>query len=99
MPFRSPLTVKKLKNPPPEDTGQESGYLKLLGDKQTPVAVKLAGGENPSVNTGATDRVFRGGCWYDSARFCRLRYRRGFAPSFQCLGPRFRLPVCRPSSP
>ena len=36
---------KKTKIPPPEDTGQESGYLKALGEKQTPVAIKLLGGE------------------------------------------------------
>jgi host factor-I protein len=48
MPFQSsmlPLHNKKAKNPPPEDTFQESAYLKNLGDKQTPVTVKLLDGE------------------------------------------------------
>ena len=45
MSFRNPLTLKKSKSPPPDETGQESAYLKMLGEKQTPVAVKLQGGE------------------------------------------------------
>jgi host factor-I protein len=36
---------KKSKTPPPEETGQESSYLKALGEKQAPVSVKLIGGE------------------------------------------------------
>src|SRR5437667_322916 len=36
---------KKSKLPPPEDTGQESGYLKTLGEKQAQVTVKLVGRE------------------------------------------------------
>lgn len=31
--------------PPPEDTFEEAAYLKLLGEKQKPVAVKLVDGE------------------------------------------------------
>ncbi len=30
---------------PPEDTGCEAAYLKLLGEKHTPVTVKLMDGE------------------------------------------------------
>lgn len=45
MPFRNPLTVKKTKSPPPNETGQEASYLKMLSEKQTPVAIKLTGGE------------------------------------------------------
>jgi len=45
MAFRNPLTVKKTKAPPPNETGQEAVYLKSLSEKQTPVAVKLTGGE------------------------------------------------------
>jgi host factor-I protein len=45
MAYRTPLTVKKLKLGPPTGTGQESLYLKSLGEKQTPVTVKLLGGE------------------------------------------------------
>jgi host factor-I protein len=48
MPFRIPgitAPVKKAKTPPPEDTYEESAYLKALGEKQKPVSVKLMGGE------------------------------------------------------
>ncbi|MGC2697344.1 MAG: RNA chaperone Hfq [Candidatus Angelobacter sp.] len=48
MPFRAsaPAFAKKTtKTPPPEDTGMESSYLKALGEKQTPVVVKLLSGE------------------------------------------------------
>ena len=45
MPFRTPLTAKKSKSPPPNETGQEATYLKALSEKQTPVQVKLTGGE------------------------------------------------------
>jgi host factor-I protein len=48
MGFRSspPSTLsKKFKSPPPDETGQEAGYLKALGEKQMPVTVKLVGGE------------------------------------------------------
>ena len=37
---------RKQKNMPPEDTGLEASYLKALGEKQTPVIVKLVGGES-----------------------------------------------------
>lgn len=45
MPYRNPLTVNKSKTPPPNETGQEATYLKALSEKQTPVSVKLSGGE------------------------------------------------------
>ncbi len=49
MPFRSSATAfsgkKTTKTPPPEDTGMEPTYLKALGEKQTPVVVKLHSGE------------------------------------------------------
>ena len=48
MPFRAaaPAFAKKTtKTPPPDDTGMESSYLKALGEKQTPVTVKLVCGE------------------------------------------------------
>ncbi len=47
MPFRLPSLphLHKAKNPPPEETFQEAAYLKSLGEKQKPVAVKLVGGE------------------------------------------------------
>ncbi len=48
MPFRAPgiqSPLKKAKTPPPEETFEESAYLKALGEKQRPVQVKLRGGE------------------------------------------------------
>jgi host factor-I protein len=48
MPFRpaTPTFAKKTtKTPPPDDTGMESAYLKSLGEKQTPVVVKLLCGD------------------------------------------------------
>lgn len=61
MAYRTPLTVKKMKSPPPNETGQESIYLKSLGEKQTPVSVKLVGGE-----------VFRGWVEYYDQNMIRL---------------------------
>lgn len=61
MAYRSSLTVKKLKSPPPNGTGQESQYLRVLGERQTPVSVKLLGGE-----------VFRGWIEYFDQNMIRL---------------------------
>ena len=61
MSFRSPFTVKRMKAPPPGETGQENLYLKTLGDKQTPVSVKLLTGE-----------VFKGWIEYFDANMIRL---------------------------
>jgi sRNA-binding regulator protein Hfq len=61
MPYRSPLTVKKLKSPPPNETGQESSYLRMLAEKQTSVTVRLMGGE-----------VFRGWVEYFDHNMIRL---------------------------
>ena len=61
MSFKSPLTGKRLKTPPPEGTGQEAAYLKQLGEKQTVVTVKLKGGES-----------FRGWIEYYDANMIRL---------------------------
>jgi host factor-I protein len=41
----SQLLKKSGKTPPPEETFEEAGYLKALGEKQRPVSVKLMGGE------------------------------------------------------
>jgi host factor-I protein len=35
----------KAKTPPPEETMQEAAYLKMLGEKQKPVSIKLRDGE------------------------------------------------------
>ncbi len=35
----------KGKTPPPEETMQEAAYLKMLGEKQKPVSIKLRDGE------------------------------------------------------
>ncbi len=45
MSYRSPLTLKRMKSPPPDETGRESSYLKNLGDRKTIVTVRLLGGE------------------------------------------------------
>jgi host factor-I protein len=37
---------KTAKTPPPDETGMEPAYLKALGEKQTPVVVKLHSGES-----------------------------------------------------
>jgi host factor-I protein len=50
MPFRGSAPAfagkKTAKTPPPEETGMEASYLKALGEKQTPVVVKLHSGES-----------------------------------------------------
>jgi host factor-I protein len=46
MVFRSgtDLSSHKGRTPPPDDTHQEAAYLKLLGEKQRPVRIKLMDG-------------------------------------------------------
>lgn len=61
MSFRSPLTLKRMKSPPPGETGQEGIYLKTLGEKQTQVAVKLLTGE-----------IFKGWIEYFDSNMIRL---------------------------
>lgn len=64
MPFRAsaPSFGKKTtKTPPPDETGMEAAYLKGMGEKQTPVAVKLLSGE-----------TFRGWVEYYDAAMIRL---------------------------
>jgi host factor-I protein len=71
MVFRAPAPAafsKKTKTPPPEDTGMESAYLKALGEKQTPVLVKLLSGE-----------VFRG--WIEYYDLAMIRLTRENAPN------------------
>lgn len=41
----NPAHAKKGRTPPPDDTFEESNYLKSLGDKQKPVSIKLHDGE------------------------------------------------------
>jgi host factor-I protein len=50
MPFRlsglsNALKGRGGKTPPPEETFEEASYLKMLGEKQKPVLVKLTDGE------------------------------------------------------
>ncbi len=51
MPFNTSNTsgmsgfMKRGKTPPPEETFEEAAYLKLLGEKQKPVSIKLRDGE------------------------------------------------------
>ena len=49
------------KTPPPDDTHQEAAYLKALGENQSPVSIKLMGGE-----------VVRGWIEYYDRRMVRL---------------------------
>ena len=55
------FNAHKGKTPPPDDTHQEAAYLKALGEKQTPVAIKLMDGE-----------VVRGWIEYYDRRMVRL---------------------------
>ncbi|HLW52241.1 MAG TPA: RNA chaperone Hfq [Candidatus Angelobacter sp.] len=71
MPFRSSSGFagkKNNKTPPPDDTGMESNYLKALGEKQTPVTVKLHSGE-----------TFRG--WIEYYDVAMVRLTREGAPN------------------
>lgn len=61
MAYRGPLTLKKMKAPPPEETGREAGYLKMLGERQASVTVKLLDGQS-----------FRGWVEYYDAAMIRL---------------------------
>jgi host factor-I protein len=49
MPFRppqgNPSAAKRGRTPPPEDTFEEVAFLKLLGEKQKQVSVKLMDGQ------------------------------------------------------
>jgi host factor-I protein len=47
MPFQPQANgaPRKAKVPPPDETCEEAAYLKLLGEKQEPVSIKLADGE------------------------------------------------------
>ena len=48
MPFHgqgTPGPERKAKFTPPDETSEEAAYLKLLGEKQKPVSIKLADGE------------------------------------------------------
>ena len=57
----STFNAHKGKTPPPDDTHQEATYLKALGEKQTPVSIKLMSGE-----------LFRGWIEYYDRRMVRL---------------------------
>jgi len=64
MPFRGPEPnhqSPKGRTPPPDDTHQEAAYLKMLGEKQRPVRIKLMDGE-----------VVRGWIEYYDRRMVRL---------------------------
>jgi len=45
MPFQGQGPPRKPRSVPPEETSEEAAYLKLLGEKQKPVTIKLAHGE------------------------------------------------------
>ncbi len=44
----NPFTIKKPRSVPPGETGEEAAFLRLLGQKQSPVTVKLVNGETVS---------------------------------------------------
>ena len=44
----NPFTVKKPRSVPPGETGQEAAFLRLLGQKQSPVTLRLVSGETVS---------------------------------------------------
>ena len=51
MPFRAQgntNAAKRGRTPPPEETFEEAGFLKALGEKQKPVSVKLLDGQTVS---------------------------------------------------
>ena len=58
--------MKRGKTPPPEDTFEEAAYLKLLGEKQKPVTIKLMDGE-----------VFHGWIEYYDKNMVRLTREQG----------------------
>jgi host factor-I protein len=41
----APAFSKKMRTPPPEETGMESTHLASLRERQTPVSIKLTDGE------------------------------------------------------
>ena len=61
MPLNSSNSNFKKRTPPPDETFEEANYLKALGEKQTPVNIKLMGGE-----------VVRGWIEYYDRRMVRL---------------------------
>ena len=61
MAFRAPDANHHKRTPPPDDTHQEAAYLKMLGEKQRPVRIKLMDGE-----------VLRGWIEYYDRRMVRL---------------------------
>ena len=42
----NPNVAKRGRTPPPEETFEEASFLKVLGEKQKPVTVKLMDGES-----------------------------------------------------
>ena len=44
-PQGNPNAAKRSRTPPPEDTFEEAGFLKALGEKQKQVSVKLMDGQ------------------------------------------------------
>jgi host factor-I protein len=52
---------RKGKSPPPDDTHEEAAYLKMLGEKQRPVRIKLMDGD-----------IVRGWIEYYDRRMVRL---------------------------
>ncbi len=51
---------------------------------------------DPTGPTGASDRVFRGGCWFSIARYCRSALRYWFTPTFRLYILGFRVALVPP---
>jgi formylglycine-generating enzyme required for sulfatase activity/predicted MPP superfamily phosphohydrolase len=47
--------------------------------------------ENPPGPSSGSYRVYRGGCWFNDAEFCRSAYRDSFAPDYRNVNLGFRL--------
>jgi formylglycine-generating enzyme required for sulfatase activity len=39
---------------------------------------------NPNGPSGGSDRVLRGGSWFNRARLCRVSYRLDYSPGYGC---------------
>ena len=52
---------------------------------------KLPGGTDPENTTGASSRVYRGGCWLYAPARCRSAFRSSFAPKYRSRNLGFRI--------
>lgn len=57
---------------------------------------RLKGGPDPWIATGGTQRVYRGGGWFNTPQYCRSAIRRGLDPTFKGNALGFRI-ACIPA--